>query len=77
MSYRHRAWLGEAQLIHACTVLQASKSRHIFIAMSDKTIPVRVGGATTPAKPRSDASAIDAFVSQRPRAGACRPMPAG
>ena len=32
--------------------------------MSDKTIPVRVGGATTPAKPRSDASAIDAFVSR-------------
>ena len=44
--------------------LQASKSRHIFIAMSDKTIPVRVGGATTPAKPRSDSSAIDAFVSR-------------
>ena len=32
--------------------------------MSDKTIPVRVGGATTPAKPRSDSSAIDAFVSR-------------
>ena len=32
--------------------------------MSDKTTPVRVGGATTPAKPRSDASAIDAFVSR-------------
>src|SRR6476620_10237582 len=44
--------------------LQASKSRHIFIAMNDKTVPVRVGGATTPAKPRSDASAIDAFVSR-------------
>ena len=44
--------------------LQASKSRHMFIVMSDKTIPVRVGGATTPAKPRSDSSAIDAFVSR-------------
>ena len=32
--------------------------------MKDKTIPVRVGGATPPAKPRSDARAIEAFVSQ-------------
>jgi hypothetical protein len=41
--------------------LQASKSRHIFIAMNDKTIPVRV---SAPAKPQSDARAIEAFVSR-------------